>query len=382
MRVLILGCDGYLGWTTTLYFSARGHEVVGIDNYLKRRICKEIGEYSLTSIKTVEARAEYWNEKKNKDVQILIGDITDYKFLKEVFRIVQPDVVVDYAEIASAPYSMIDRDKAATTLINNTIGTLNIAHAVKEECPKCTILKYATMGEASTPNTDIPEGFFEFEYNGRKDTRLFPREGGSLYHTSKVSDTDILWFYTRVWKLAVHNICQGPVVGLLTDEMENDPNLYTAFHFGEVHGTVINRFIAQALIDYPLTIYGKGGQTRGYLNIKDTIECTGLLAANPPKPGEMKIINQITQTFTINELAEKVQRVGRKLGYNTTIQSVPNPRIEKEEHYYNPKYTTLLDLGLKPNYLTDEVIEEMFKALEPYKDEIDKSVIFKGYKWK
>jgi len=381
MRVLILGADGYLGWPTCMYFSQRGHEVIGVDNYFRRLAGIELDCEPLINNPNLVERARIWEEITGKKIHVHIGDVTNYPFLKSIFEEYKPDVVIHYAEQPSAPYSMLNRDKAAFTVTNNLISTLNVAYAVKEVNPACHIIKLGTMGEYGTPNIDIPEGWIEIEYNGRKDKFLFPRQASSLYHTTKIQDTDMLWFYVRTWGIRVTDLMQGPVYGISTDEADLDERLMPNFNYDEIFGTVINRFVVQAVVGYPLTVYGKGGQTRGYINLRDTLQCVYLAAMNPPKEGELRIYNQITETFTVNELAEKVKRVGEKLGYKVEIQHLPNPRKEAEEHYYNPKYTGLLELGLKPHYLTDKVLERMFKIVEKYKDNIKTHRIFRGIKW-
>ncbi|MCD6490184.1 MAG: NAD-dependent epimerase/dehydratase family protein [Thermodesulfobacterium sp.] len=381
MRVLILGADGYLGWPTCMYFSKREHEVIGVDNYFRRMACIELDCEPLIPNPNLVERAKIWEEITSKKIYVHIGDVTNYQFLKFVFEEYKPDVVIHYAEQPSAPYSMISRDKAAFTITNNLLSTLNVVYAVKEVNPSCHIIKLGTMGEYGTPNIDIPEGWIEIEYNGRKDKFLFPRQASSLYHTTKIQDTDLLCFYVRTWGIRVTDLMQGPVYGISTDETDLDEKLMPNFNYDEIFGTVLNRFIVQAIVGHPLTVYGKGGQTRGYINLKDTLQCVYLAAMNPPKQGELRIFNQITETFTVNQLAEKVKQVGEKLGYKVEIQHLPNPRKEAEEHYYNPKYTGLLELGLKPHYLTDEVLEEMFKIVEKYKDNIKTHKIFRGIKW-
>jgi len=277
---------------------------------------------------------------------------------------------------------MLGYKEARFTLVNNLVGTLNIIHAVKEVNPDCQIIKLGTMGEYGTPNIDIPEGWIEIEYKGRKDKFLFPRQAGSLYHTTKIQDTDLLWFYVRTWGLRVTDLMQGPVYGIETDESALDERLMPNFHYDEIFGTVLNRFVVQAVAGYPLTVYGKGKQKRGFINIKDTMQCIYLSIMNPAKRGELRIFNQFTETFSILELAERVKRVGEKLGYKVEIQHIPNPRVESEDHYYNPEHTGLLELGLKPHYLTDEVLEKFFRVVEKYKHRINKDAIFRGVKWR
>jgi len=381
MKVLILGADGYLGWPTCMYFSQRGHKVIGIDNYFRRKACIELDCEPLFQNPNLIQRAKIWEEVTGRKIHVRIGDVTDYQFLKSIFKEYNPDTVIHYAEQPSAPYSMISRKKAETTIINNLISTLNVSYAVKEQNPSCHIIKIGTMGEYGTPNIDIPEGWIDIEYNGRKDRFLFPRQASSLYHTTKIQDTDLLWFYVRTWGIRVTDLMQGPVYGISTDEADLDERLMPNFNYDEIFGTVLNRFIVQAVAGYPLTVYGKGGQTRGYINIKDTLQCVYLAAENPPKEGDLRIFNQITETFMVNELAEKVKQVGAKLGYEVKINHIENPRKEAEEHYYNPKYTGLIELGLKPHPLTEEVLIGMFEIVEKYKDNINPTCIFRGIKW-
>ncbi len=381
MRILILGADGYLGWPTCMYFSQRGHEVTGIDNYFRRTASVELDCEPLIPTPNLIRRAKIWEDRTGKKINVHIGDVTNYGFLIKIFKDYKPDAVVHYAEQPSAPYSMINRDKAAFTLQNNLTSTLNIVYAVKETNPDCHIIKLGTMGEYGTPNIDIEEGWLDIEHKGKRDKFLFPRQAGSLYHTTKIQDTDMIWFYVRVWGIRVTDLMQGPVYGVSSDDADLDSRLMPNFHYDEVFGTVLNRFIVQAVAQYPLTVYGKGGQTRGYLNLKDTMQCVYLSATQPAKKGELRIFNQMTETFSVNELAERVNKIGNKLGFNVKINHIENPRKEKEEHYYNPQYTGLLEFGLKPHYLTDEVLTGMFKVVEEYKDRINKDAIFRGIKW-
>ena len=381
MKVLILGADGYLGWPTCMHFSQRGHEVIGIDNYFKRNASVELNCEALAPTPNLIQRAKIWEELTGKKIRVHIGDAANYEYLLTKFKEYKPDAVIHYAEQPSAPYSMMDRNKAAATIQNNLLSTLNIVYAAKETNPDCHIIKLGTMGEYGTPNIDIEEGWIDIEHKGRKDKFLFPRQASSLYHTTKIQDTDMLWLYVRTWGLRVTDLMQGPVYGISTEETGIDFRLMSNFHYDEIFGTVLNRFIVQAVVNYPLTVYGKGGQTRGYLNLRDTMQCVYLSAMQPAKNGELRIFNQVTETFSVNELASKVYSVAKKLGYNAKINHIENPRKEKEEHYYSPKYTGLLELGLKPHYLTDKILEDMFKVVENYKDRINKDAIFRGVKW-
>ena len=382
MKVLVLGADGYLGWATCMYFSQRGHEVVGVDNYFRRHAAIELNCEPLIPTPNLIQRAKIWEEITGNRIHTYIGDITDYPFLLSVFQKYEPDNVIHYAEQPSAPYSMINREKAAFTIQNNLIGTLNVIYAIKETNPECHIIKLGTMGEYGTPNINIEEGWIEIEHGGRKDKFLFPRQASSLYHTTKIQDTDLLWFYVRTWGLRVSDLMQGPVYGISTDESDQDERLVPNFHYDEIFGTVLNRFITQAVVNYPLTVFGKGEQVRGCINLIDVMQCIYLSAMTPPKPGEMRIFNQITEKFSVNQLAERVRIAGKHLGYSVVIKNYENPRIEKEEHYYNPKFTGLIELGLEPHYLTDEILWNMFNIVEKHKNRVNEDVIFMGIKWK
>ena len=381
MRALILGGDGYLGWPTAMHLSSKGHKVAVADNYLRRQLCKEVNAKPLFSVPNLDERARLWESISGCNLDVFIGDLNEWSFIEKIFTSFMPDAIIHYAEQPSAPYSMLDRKTAMLTLQNNLTVTANVIFAVKTFCPDAHIIKLGTMGEYGTPNIDIEEGWLDVKHNGRNQKFLYPRQSGSLYHTTKIMDTDLLWFYVRMWNIRVTDLMQGPVYGIFTDETDANEKLLPFFNYDEIFGTVLNRFVVQAASGYPLTVYGKGGQTRGYLNIKDTLNCVRLSLENPAENGKMRIFNQFSETFSVNELAEKVQNVGNSLGLKVTIQSIENPRIEAEEHYYNPKHTALLDLGLKPNYLTDEAIAQMIEFTLKYKDNIEHNQIHQNIKW-
>ncbi len=361
MRILILGGDGYLGWPTAMHLSAKGHEIAVADNYLRRQLCREEDVEPLFETPNLIQRTKLWKAVSGYEINLFIGDLTQWDFVTEIFNHFKPDCIVHYAEQPSAPYSMLNRRAATCTLQNNLMVTANIIFAVHELCPEAHIVKLGTMGEYGTPNIDIEEGWIEIDHKNRKDTFLYPRQAGSLYHTTKIMDTDLLWFYVRMWDLRVTDLMQGPVYGLFTDENINQNQLLPFFNYDELFGTVLNRFVVQAVAGYPLTVYGKGGQTRGYLNIKDTLNCIRLAIENPPSPGKLQIFNQFTETFSVNELADMVKHVGNQMGLNVKIQSIENPRKEAEDHYYNPKHTGLTELGLEPNFLTDTVLAQLME---------------------
>jgi UDP-sulfoquinovose synthase len=336
MRILILGGDGYLGWPTAMNFAAKDHEILVIDNYLRRRLAAETDSLPLVRYDELPARCDRFAALTGKRIAHRILDGSDGEALAHAVAEFAPDTVIHYAEQPSAPYSMMGRDQAHLTLRNNLFVTFNIIWAVKRFAPKCRIVKLGTMGEYGTPNIDIEEGWIELTHKGRKERVLYPRQGGSLYHTSKIHDTDLLAFYARTDGIAVTDLMQGPVYGISTDETALDDALRPHFHYDDIFGTVINRFVTQAVAGVPLTVYGKGGQSRGYLDIRDTLQCVELAAFNPAKLGEMRIFNQFTEIFSVRELAERVKRIGDQFGLDVAIRSVPNPRKESEEHYYKP----------------------------------------------
>ena len=381
MKIMILGGDGYLGWPTAMHLSAWGHEVVVIDSYLRRELCRQVKVEPLYEVPDLSERCAIWEDSSGYRIPYFIGDLTEWKFVETIFRKVSPEAIVHYAEQPAAPYSMLNRKAAALTLSNNLSVTANVIFAVREFCPHAHIVKLGTMGEYGTPNIDIEEGWLEVAHNGRHQKFLYPRQASSLYHTTKIMDTDLLWFYVRTWKLRVTDLMQGPVYGVFTDENENDKRLLPFFNYDEIFGTVLNRFVVQAVSGFPLTVYGKGGQTRGYLNIRDTLNCVRLSLEKPSHRGELRIFNQFTETFSINELANKVRETGTKIGLRINIQHIENPRIEAEEHYYNPKHTGLLELGLEPNYLTEDTLSAMMHFVLEHKKRIKKDQIYRNVKW-
>jgi UDP-sulfoquinovose synthase len=382
MRVLILGGDGYLGWPTAMRFSARGHEVTVVDNFSRRRWHQEHGTDSLTPIRSLEERIKAWSEISGNEIVSHAGDLVDGDFLERVVAELRPESVVHYGEQPSAPYSMASREQAVETQYKNVIGTLNLLFAMRDHVPDCHLVKLGTMGEYGTPNIDIEEGFIEIEHKGRKDTLPFPKMPGSLYHLSKVHDSHNIHFACRVWGLRSTDLNQGVVYGIATDETEQDERLCTRFDYDEWFGTVLNRFCVQAVVGHPLTVYGKGGQTRGFLNIRDTLQCVELAIENPPEAGEYRVFNQFTEGFSVSQLAELVQRSAGEIGLEVEIDHVDNPRVEAEEHYYNPTHTKLLDLGLEPSYLGDELVRSMLKTIERHRDRVIDAAIDPQTRWK
>ena len=380
MRVLILGGDGYLGWPTAMHLSAHGHKVVVVDNYLRRQVCEELDIAPLYPVPRLHDRARRWHAESGYTVNVHIGDLCEWEFISGIFESFRPEAIVHYAEQPSAPYSMLDRRSATLTLQNNISATANMIFAVREFVPDAHIIKLGTMGEYGTPDIDIEEGWIDSEHKGRKDRFLYPRQAGSLYHTTKIMDTDLLWFYVRTWNLRVTDLMQGPVYGVKTAET-NDPSLRSFLNYDEIFGTVLNRFVVQAIAGYPLTVYGAGEQTRGYLNIIDTMNCIRLSVETPADKGELRIFNQVVETFSVNELAGRVAEVGKTLGIDVTVNTVENPRKEREEHYYNPVYTGLKDLGLEPHPLTDDSLADIIETIVPHKQNIREDLFLRGVRW-
>ncbi len=381
MRILVLGGDGYLGWPTSMHFAAEGHDVLAVDNYLRRTIAQQTDSEALIPTPNLKKRAERFEAESGYEVDVEIGDCTNYRFMERIFKEFQPETVVHYAEQPSAPYSMMGFEEGKKTINNNLNATFNVIQAVKEHAPDCHIVKLGTMGEYGTPDIDIPEGWIEIEHNGRSDEFLFPRQTGSLYHTTKIMDTDLLWYYVRTFDLKVTDLMQGPVYGLSTPQADLHEDLSPNFHYDDIFGTAVNRFLVQAVAGVPLTVYGEGGQIRGYLNLNDTLQCVELAADNPVEPGDLRILNQYTETFSVNELAEQIQSVGNDMGLDVDIQHIDNPRDEPEDHYYNPTNTGLLELGLEPHYMTDEVVEGMLERVLEHEERIDEDKILPRVSW-
>ena len=381
MRVLILGADGYLGWPTAMHFAARGHEVMAVDNYLRRLIAMQTSSEALMPNPNLEERAKIFEAVSGHRIDVRIGDCADAAFLSDVVREFGPDAVVHYAEQPSAPYSMRGLDEARLTLNNNLNATFNLIWALMEHAPQCHLVKLGTMGEYGTPNIDIEEGWIDIEHKGRSGRFLFPRAAGSLYHTTKVLDTDLLWFYVRTFGMKVTDLMQGPVYGLSTNEADTDRRLVPNFHYDDIFGTVVNRFLVQAVAGVPLTVYGKGGQVRGYLNLKDTMQCVELAVNEPAETGELRIFNQFTETFSVNDLAERVKEAGAAVGIDVSVQSIPNPRKEAEDHYYNPAHSGLMELGLQPTFMSEDVLVTMLEAVRSHASGIDKSKILPRVSW-
>jgi UDP-sulfoquinovose synthase len=382
MKVLVIGGDGYCGWATALYLAKRGYEVAIVDSLIRRHWDNELGVATLTPIAPITKRIQQWQALTGQTIGFYMGDITNYSFVSRVFREFTPEALVHFGEQRSAPFSMIDREHAVLTQVNNVVGTLNLLYAIKEFNPDCHLVKLGTMGEYGTPNIDIEEGYITIEHNGRKDTLPYPKQPGSFYHVSKCQDTLNIHFACRIWGLRATDLNQGVVYGVLTEETAIDELLINRLDYDGVFGTALNRFCIQAAIGHPLTVYGKGGQTRGFLDIRDTVRCMELAIANPAQPGHLRVFNQFTELFSVKDLAHKVQEAGRAMGLKVEIVNFPNPRVEKEEHYFNAKNTSLLELGLQPHYLSDSLLDSLLNIALKYRHRIDPDQILPKVSWR
>jgi len=382
MKVLVLGGDGYCGWPTALHLSEAGHEVVIVDNFVRRTIDHELGAQSLTPIADPKERVKAWREVSGQTLALEYGDLLDWEFVSEIVQRHNPEAIVHFAEQRAAPYSMIDRRHAVYTQHNNVIGTLNVLFAINEFVPECHLVKLGTMGEYGTPNIDIEEGYITITHNGRTDTLPYPKLPGSWYHLTKVHDSHNIHFGCRIWGLRATDLNQGVVYGTVTPQTERDARLINRFDYEDVFGTALNRFCVQAAIGHPLTVYGKGGQTRGFLDIRDTVRCVELAVENPAERGEFRVFNQFTEQFSVRQLAEMVVDASAKVGIEARIENLSNPRVEKEEHYYNAKHTGLIELGLEPHYLSDGLLDSLLNIAVEYRERVDADHVMPSVDWR
>ncbi len=382
MRVLVIGGDGYCGWATALYLSNKGHDVAILDNLVRRLWDMELQSETLTPIAPIQTRLQRWKDLTGKDIKLFIGDVNNYPFLERSMLDFQPEAVVHFGEQRSAPFSMIDREHAVMTQSNNVLGNLNLLYVLRDHFPECHLIKLGTMGEYGTPNIDIEEGYITIKHNGREDTLPFPKNPGSFYHLSKVHDTHNIHFACKIWGLRATDLNQGIVYGVLTEETGMDELLINRLDYDGVFGTALNRFCIQAAIGHPLTVYGKGSQTRALLDIRDTVRCIEIACENPANSGEFRVFNQFTEMFSINDLALMVKKAGNTLGLDVEVTNLDNPRVEAEEHYFNAKNTKLIDLGLEPHMLSDSLLDSVLNTAIKYKHRVDKKQILPTVSWR
>ena len=381
MRILILGGDGYLGWPTAMYFSRKGHIVGVLDNFAKRRWEMELIVEPLIPIRTLQDRVKAWHEVTGRKIELFVGDLREYDVVESALETFQPEAIIHYGQQPSAPYSMIDHNRAVFTQVNNITGTLNVLWAMKKVAPRSHLVKLGTMGEYGTPNIDIEEGFLEIDHKGRRDVLPFPKRPGSFYHLSKVHDSHNIMFACKTWDLASTDLNQGIVYGIETEETLLDERLETSFHYDEIFGTVLNRFCVEAVAGIPLTVYGTGGQRRGFLNLKDAIRCVELATLNPARRGEYRVFNQFTETFSVLGLAEMVRKQARVIGLDVRVDHIDNPRVELEEHYYNPVHLKLVSLGLQPHNLSEVLMLDILKRIQQFADRVKPEIILPRLRW-
>jgi UDP-sulfoquinovose synthase len=356
--------------------------VIAVDNLIRRRWDTQCGTESLVPIASMKGRTQRWKSETGRVIRWERVDLTHSADVAALLAHHRPDAVVHFAEQRSAPYSMMSRAHAVETQANNVLGTLNLLFALRESAPDCHLVKLGTMGEYGTPNIDIEEGFIEIEHNGRRDRLPYPKQAGSFYHLSKVHDSHNIMFTCRAWGLRATDLNQGVVYGSGTRESDLHPELQTRFDYDDIWGTVLNRFCVQAAIGHPLTVYGKGGQTRGFLDIRDTVRCVELAIVNPPAQGEFRVFNQFTEQFSVGELAERVRAARNAHGLRTQITHLPNPRTEMEQHYYNARHQRLIDLGLVAHRLEDSLIDRVIGQVERHKHRIKPELIAPRVDWR
>ena len=379
MRILILGGDGYLGWPTALHLSERGHDVAIGDNFVRRQYDHEIGVESLVPIEPLHTRTRVWRELTGLSIDTFVVDLTDAAATFAMIEQFRPDTIIHFAEQRAAPYSMIDREHAVYTQHNNVIGTLNVLYAIQELDPEIHLVKLGTMGEYGTPNIEIEEGWLDVTHKGRSDRVLYPKRPGSFYHLSKVHDSHNIEFACRVWGLRATDLNQGVVYGQQTSQTAIDERLATRFDYDAIFGTVLNRFVVQAVLGEPLTIYGEGGQTRGVIDIRDTVECLRITSEQPAARGEFRVFNQMTESFTVTEIAKVVATA---YSGEVGIENLDNPRVESEMHYYGVVHSGLVELGLTPHGLSETLINSMFEVAERYKSRVDRDALLPLVNWR
>ena len=371
MSVLVLGADGYIGFPLCMRLANIGYNVVGVDNFLRRKLVAEVGADSATPIGSMSERLEWFERSFQKKIHFEYGDLRDYDFVDYIFTKYRPEAVVHLGEQASAPYSMIDVNHAVFTQTNNLVGTLNILYAMNKRVPDCHLVKMGSMGEYGFPNIDIPEGPLEVKYKGRKDTLPFPKRAFTdWYYWSKVHDSNNIMLACQIWGLRATDIMQGIVYGTRTEETL-DNHLLTRFDVDAVFGTVFNRFCAQAVLGCKLTTYGKGGQKIPVIALRSTVQCLVLMIQNPAEKGEYRVVHQLDEVCRVSEIAERIKKIANNSGLGTEIASIENPRAEDEqEHYYNPVHGKLYQLGFQATHSFEEEVRVTLADLFSYKSRL------------
>lgn len=379
MKIAILGGDGFCGWPASLYLSDRGHDVTIIDNLSRRAIDKELGAESLTPIASIEERLTAWHEVTGKTIGFRNIDVAqDYDALLDFLRAEAPDAVVHFAEQRAAPYSMKNSHTKRYTVDNNINATHNLLAAIVESGLDIHVVHLGTMGVYGygTAGMKIPEGYLDVmvhtdDHGNIEQSILYPSNPGSVYHMTKVLDQHLFAYYAKNDELRVTDLHQGIIWGTWTEQAARDERLINRFDYDGDYGTVLNRFLIQAGIGYPLTVHGTGGQTRAFIHIRDMVRCIELALENPPARGErVKIINQMTETHRVRDLAELVAQIS-----GATVAYVPNPRKESAENELFVSNDTFLSLGLKPITLAEGLLHEVEEVAQRYADRVDRDKI-------
>ncbi|GAA2091670.1 MULTISPECIES: NAD-dependent epimerase/dehydratase family protein [Brevibacterium] len=369
MRILVLGGDGFCGWPAALHLSQAGHEVVIVDNLSRRRIDEELGTESLTPIRTPQERIAAWQEVTGRALGFRDLDLAqDYEGFLALLRELRPDALVHFAEQRAAPYSMKSPAHKRYTVDNNVNATHNVLAAIVESGLDVHVVHLGTMGVYGygTAGMRIPEGYLDVKAHAEDadgtrtgelidQTILYPSNPGSVYHMTKVLDQHLFAFYAKNDRLRITDLHQGIIWGTHTQETELDERLVNRFDYDGDYGTVLNRFLMQAAVGYPLTVHGTGGQTRAFIHIRDMVRCIRIAIDNPPAAGDrVKIFNQLTETHRVRDLAALVAEIS-----GARVETVPNPRQESAENDLFAANETFLDLGLEPTTLSAGLLTEV-----------------------
>jgi UDP-sulfoquinovose synthase len=380
MRIIVAGGDGFCGWATTLRLAASDHEVLVLDNLSRRKIDVDLGTRSLTQIFEIEERILAANEKIGKISFQTIDLAKNYQKLLDIILNYRPDAIVHFAEQRAAPYSMLGARERRYTIENNTSTTHNICSAIIDSKLDVHMVHLGTMGVYGYDDKygSIPEGYLDITINSTKqsDSIVYPPNPGSIYHLTKVLDHQILQFYQKNWNLRCTDLHQGIVWGVQTKETKSDKKLSNRFDYDGVYGTVFNRFIVQAINGHPLTVYGTGGQTRAFIHIEDTAECIKLSIENPPTGHRVRVMNQVSETKSVNELAKLVSKLlgGKIANYN-------NPHKEAQENELKVSNSGLLSLGFKPKLISDSLLLDTTDLIGEIKQNFIKSKVLNSPNW-
>jgi len=378
MKIAVLGGDGFCGWPASLHLSDIGHDVTIVDNLSRRRIDEELGAESLTPIASIDERIAAWKEVSGKEIAFRNIDVAqDYEGLKDFISTEQPDAIIHFAEQRAAPYSMKNPVTKRYTVDNNVNATHNLLVAVVESGLDIHIVHLGTMGVYGygTAGMKIPEGYLDIKVDTGEELVdqqiLYPTNPGSVYHLTKVLDQNLFAYYAKNDELRITDLHQGIIWGTHTPQTERDERLINRFDYDGDYGTVLNRFLMQAAIGYPLTVHGTGGQTRAFIHIRDMVKCVQIALENPPAKGDrVKIFNQMTETHRVRDLAELVAKIS-----GTEYALVPNPRKESAENELHVSNDTFLSLGLEPTKLAEGLLQEVEDVAKKYADRADRSKI-------